>query len=87
MDGGPGKIIGIASLPDSGLRELADAVLDIREIQEACPLGLMPTAGIAAMSAIADALTLMERKDLTREDYGVRHHGGYLGRKARLDNV
>jgi arabinose-5-phosphate isomerase len=41
------------------------------------------------MSAIADALTLtlMERKGVTREDYGVRHHGGYLGRKARLDNV
>ena len=27
------------------------------------------------------------REGVTREDYGVRHHGGYLGRRARLDNV
>jgi len=84
-----GKIIGITSHPDSGLRDLADIVLDMGVIEEPCPLGLTPTASIAAMSAIADALTLalMELKGVTREDYGVRHHGGYLGRKARLDNV
>ena len=84
-----GKVIAITSHPDSGLRDLADIVLDMGVIEEPCPLGLTPTASIAAMSAIADALTLtlMERKGVTREDYGVRHHGGYLGRKARLDNV
>lgn len=84
-----GKIIGITSHPDSGLRDLADVVLDMGVIEEPCPLGLTPTASIAAMSAIADALTLtlMERKGVTRDQYGVRHHGGYLGRKARLDNV
>jgi len=84
-----GKVIGITSHPDSGLRDLADIVLDMGVIEEPCPLGLTPSASIAAMSAIADALTLtlMERKGVTREDYGVRHHGGYLGRKARLDNV
>lgn len=40
------------------------------------------------MSAISDAitLTLMEEKGITRRDYGIRHHGGYLGHKARLDN-
>jgi arabinose-5-phosphate isomerase len=40
------------------------------------------------MSAISDAitLTLMEEKGITRHDYGIRHHGGYLGHKARLDN-
>jgi arabinose-5-phosphate isomerase len=32
------------------------------------------------------ALVLMERKGITRHDYGLRHHGGYLGRKARGDN-
>ena len=84
-----GRVIGITSHPDSGLRDLADIVLDMGVIEEPCPLGLTPTASIAAMSAIADALTLtlMERKGVTREAYGVRHHGGYLGRKARLDNV
>jgi arabinose-5-phosphate isomerase len=84
-----GTVIGITSHPDSGLRDLADIVLDMGVIEEPCPLGLTPTASIAAMSAIADALTLtlMERKGVTREDYGIRHHGGYLGRRARLDNV
>jgi len=84
-----GVVIGITSHPDSGLRDLAHIVLDMGVIQEPCPLGLTPTASIAAMSAIADALTLtlMERKGVTREEYGVRHHGGYLGRRARLDNV
>ncbi|MFX4221114.1 MAG: SIS domain-containing protein [Thalassobaculum sp.] len=84
-----GAVIAITSHPDSALRERATVVLDMGVIEEPCPLGLTPSASIAAMSAIADALTLtlMEQKGVTREDYGVRHHGGYLGRKARLDNV
>ena len=77
-------IIGITSHPDSPLRELSDIVLDMGVIEEPCPLGLTPTASIAVMLAIGDALalTLMELKGITREDYGLRHHGGYLGQKA-----
>ena len=57
-------------------------------IEEPCPLGLTPSASMAAMAAIGDALalTLMELKGVTRRDYGLRHHGGYLGHKARLAN-
>jgi arabinose-5-phosphate isomerase len=82
------KIIGITSHPDSKLRDVSDILLDMGEIQEPCPLGLTPTASIAVMLAIGDALalSLMELKGVTKEDYGLRHHGGYLGRKARLDN-
>jgi arabinose-5-phosphate isomerase len=82
-------IIGITSHPDSRLRELADVILDMGMIKEACPLGLTPSASIAVMLAITDALalTLMELKGVTAHDYGLRHHGGYLGRKARTDNV
>jgi len=29
----------------------------------------------------------MELKGFTRHDFGLRHHGGYLGHKARTDNV
>ena len=32
------------------------------------------------------ALVLMELKGFSRHDYGLRHHGGYLGRAARLNN-
>lgn len=84
-----GAVIAVTSHPDSELRTRASVVLDMGVIEEPCPLGLTPSASIAAMGAIADALTLtlMEQKGVTREQYGIRHHGGYLGRKARLDNV
>ena len=86
---GLATIIGITSHPDSRLRELSDIILDMGIIKEACPLGLTPSASIAVMLAITDALalTLMELKGVTKHDYGLRHHGGYLGRKARTDNV
>jgi len=86
---GVATIIGVTSHPDSQLRELSDLVLDMGEIEEPCPLGLTPSASMAVMLAISDAiaLALMEVKGVTREDYGMRHHGGYLGRAAREDNM
>ncbi|MDH3641238.1 MAG: SIS domain-containing protein [Gammaproteobacteria bacterium] len=86
---GVASIIGITSHPDSELRGLSDLVLDMGEIEEPCPLGMTPSASAAVMGAISDAmaLALMEAKGITREQYGLRHHGGYLGRAARADNV
>lgn len=83
------KVIGITSHPDSDLRKLSDLVLDMGVIEEPCPLGLTPSASMAVMLAISDAiaLALLEQKGVTREDYGLRHHGGYLGRAARTDNL
>ncbi len=81
-------IIGVTSHPESDLRDLSDFVLDMGVIEEPCPLGLTPSASMAVMLAITDALalSLLEQKGVTREDYGLRHHGGYLGRAARTDN-
>jgi arabinose-5-phosphate isomerase len=86
---GVATIIGVTSHPDSQLRELSDFVLDMGHIEEPCPIGLTPSASMAVMLAISDAiaLALMEAKGVTREDYGMRHHGGYLGRAARDDNM
>ncbi|MEM8769308.1 MAG: SIS domain-containing protein [Pseudomonadota bacterium] len=86
---GVATIIGVTSHPDSELRGLSDFVVDMGVIEEPCPLGLTPSASMAVMLAIshAIALALMEQKGVTREDYGLRHHGGYLGRAAREDNV
>lgn len=83
------SVIGVTSHPDSRLRDLSDVVLDMGPIEEPCYLGLTPSASIAVMLAIGDALalTLMELKGISKEDYGLRHHGGYLGRKSRLDNM
>jgi arabinose-5-phosphate isomerase len=78
-------VIGITSHPDSELRALSDVVLDMGSIKEACPFELTPTSSMAAMLAISDALALllMELKSFSPEDFGKRHHGGYLGKKAR----
>jgi arabinose-5-phosphate isomerase len=81
-------VIGVTSHPDSELRKLSDIVIDMGIIREPCPIEMTPSASIAVMLAIGDALSLvlMELKGFTRSDYGRRHHGGYLGRRARLDN-
>jgi arabinose-5-phosphate isomerase len=86
---GVATIIGVTSHPDSELRDLSDFTLDMGVVEEPCPIGLTPSASMAVMLAISDAiaLALLEVKGVTREDYGLRHHGGYLGRAARLDNV
>ncbi len=85
---GVDKIIGVTSHLDSALRHHSDLILNMGVITEPCPLGLTPSASMAVMLAISDALALalLEQKGVTREDYGLRHHGGYLGRAARADN-
>ena len=86
---GVAEIIGVTSHPDSDLRDLSDIVLDMGVISEACPLNLTPSSSMAVMLAISDAiaLALMEAKGVTKRDWGMRHHGGYLGRAARMDNL
>jgi arabinose-5-phosphate isomerase len=85
---GLATIIAVTSHPDSELRRLSDVVIDMGVVREPCPLGLTPTASTTVMLAIGDALALvlMELKGVTQRDFGLRHHGGYLGRKARVDN-
>jgi arabinose-5-phosphate isomerase len=77
-------IIGITSHPDSTIRTQSSIVIDMGIIKEPCRLGLTPTSSTAVMLAISDALALvlMEMKQFSREQYGLRHHGGYLGNKA-----
>lgn len=80
------SVIGVTSHPDSLLRDLSEIILDMGpDIEEPCPLKLTPSATIAVMLAISDslALTLMELKGFTREQWGMRHHKGYLGALSR----
>ncbi|MEX0941259.1 MAG: SIS domain-containing protein [Pseudomonadales bacterium] len=81
------NVIGVTSHPDSKLRDLSEIILDMGpDIEEPCPLNLTPSATIAVMHAISDsiALTLLELKGFTRDDYGMRHHAGYLGAITRM---
>jgi len=83
---GLNQVIGITSHADSPLRELSQIIIDMGvDIEEPCPLNLTPSASIAVMSAICDAiaLTLIPLKGFTKEQYGMRHHKGYLGAIAR----
>ncbi len=83
---GVDTVIGITSHVDSPLRDLSQLVLDMGpDIEEPCPLNLTPSATIAVMHAISDAiaLTLMELKGFTAANYHARHHRGYLGSLSR----
>jgi arabinose-5-phosphate isomerase len=79
------RIIVMTSKGYSTLAREADVVLDIGDFEEACPLGLAPSTSMVMMMALGDAVAfaLMRERGVTREDFAARHHGGYLGQKAR----
>ena len=83
------SVIGITSHAESPLRDLSKIILDMGpDIEEPCPIKITPSATTAVMLAISDALalTLMELKGFTKEDYGKRHHKGYLGSITRAND-
>ena len=83
---GVNTVIGVTSHIDSPLRDMSKIVLDMGpDIEEPCPINTTPSATIAVMLAISDALalTLMELKGFTTSDYHARHHKGYLGSVTR----
>ena len=67
----------------SELGRLADVVLEMGKFDEACPLGLAPSASTTAMLALGDALalTVMKARHFTAEDFAVFHPAGQIGRK------
>ncbi len=77
------SIIAMTGAPDSTLGRLADCVLDIGRVDEACPLGLAPTASTSAMLALGDALAMvvLAERGFSREDYALFHPSGSLGRR------
>lgn len=68
---------------ESTLAKRANYVLDVTIEEEACPLGLVPTASTTATLAMGDALAvaLMEKKGFKAEEFAQFHPGGSLGRK------
>jgi arabinose-5-phosphate isomerase len=80
------RLIAMTGKRDSSLSRAADVVLDAGVLEEACPLGLSPTASTTAALALGDALAviLLERKGFKEEDFALRHPGGTLGRKLLL---
>jgi arabinose-5-phosphate isomerase len=77
------KIISITGTDDSTLARESVVHLSAKVSQEACPLGLSPTASTTAALALGDALALcvLDLREFTAEDFARSHPGGSLGRK------
>jgi arabinose-5-phosphate isomerase len=74
----------------STLAAAADIALDCSIAEEACALGLAPTASTTTMLALGDALavTLSEKRGFKEEDFANLHPGGKLGKRlARVESL
>jgi len=76
MSGNPHSTLGIAG----------DIHLDISIAEEACPLGVAPTASTTVTLAMGDALAvaLLDARGFKEEDFALFHPGGALGKKLLL---
>lgn len=76
-------LISLTGNPNSSLALAADVHLDGSVVQEACPMGLAPTASTTAALALGDALAvaLLDAKGFGEEDFARSHPGGSLGRR------
>jgi len=76
-------LIALLGNRDSTLGEAADVVLDVSVAEEACPMGLAPTASTTASLALGDALAMavLEKKGFSPDDFRTLHPNGQLGFK------
>src|SRR5690348_6337241 len=67
----------------STLAKNSDVTLDVSVSEEACPMGLAPTASTTATLAMGDALAvaLLQKRGFKQEDFAQFHPGGTLGRR------
>ena len=85
------KVIGITGKSTSTLAKQSDIHLSAEVSQEACPLGLSPTASTTAALALGDALAVcvLDCRDFSAEDFANSHPGGSLGRRliTRVEDI
>ena len=76
-------LLALTGRPGSTLALSADIHLDVSVSKEACPLGLAPTSSTTAALVMGDALavSLLEERGFTREDFALSHPAGQLGRR------
>lgn len=77
------RLIAVTSLAGSPLAGFADITLCYGDVDEACPLGLAPSASTSCMLALGDALalTVMKMRRFSPEEFAAFHPGGDLGRR------
>jgi len=79
-------LVAITGRAESSLGRAAEYCVALGPIEEACPLGLAPSASTTAMMAVGDALALLvsRMRDFRAEDFALYHPGGTLGRRLAL---
>lgn len=79
-------IINITGNLNSTMAKMADINLDASVEREACTLNLAPTASTTAAMAIGDALavSVLQARGFTQEDFALSHPGGMLGRRLLI---
>ena len=79
-------LVAMTGRPASSLAAAADVHLDVSVPAEACPLDLAPTASTTAALALGDALavSLLEARGFTADDFARSHPAGALGRRLLL---
>lgn len=79
-------IIAMTGNIKSTLAQYSNIALDVSIKEEACPLGLAPTASTTAMLAMGDALAMAvsDRKGFKQKDFALLHPGGNLGKRLLL---
>ena len=79
-------LIAMTGNPESTLAKFANAHINVAVEHEACPLGLAPTSSTTAALVMGDALavSLLETKGFTRDDFALSHPGGALGKRLLL---
>ncbi|NTV49669.1 MAG: KpsF/GutQ family sugar-phosphate isomerase [Geobacteraceae bacterium] len=79
-------LVAMSGNPESNLARSGDVFLDVSVSEEACPLGLAPTASTTATLAMGDALAvaLLVSRGFKAEDFAIFHPGGSLGKKLIL---
>ena len=80
------KIVAMTGNPASTLADHADVHIDVSVEEEACPLGLAPTSSTTAALVMGDALavSLLQTRGFTQEDFALSHPAGRLGRRLLL---
>jgi arabinose-5-phosphate isomerase len=79
-------LIAMTGNPVSTLAKFATIHINVSVTQEACPLGLAPTSSTTAALVMGDALaiSLLQAKGFTRDDFALSHPGGSLGKRLLL---
>lgn len=79
-------LVALTGNPNSSLAKGADAHIDVSIAKEACPLGLAPTTSTTTALAMGDALaiSLLQQRGFTSDDFALSHPGGQLGRRLLL---